>query len=81
MCQKLYPASRFKEGHPELATSLNNLGSVLQALGEPAKARYYFGKALAMRQQLYPASRFKNGHPDLAQSLSTAFRKSLGSLS
>ena len=39
MREKLYPASRFKDGHPELASSLNNLGSVLRALGRAGRRR------------------------------------------
>jgi hypothetical protein len=46
--QKLYPASRFKDGHPDLALSLINMGAVLDALGEAARALPYYQKALAM---------------------------------
>jgi CHAT domain-containing protein len=69
MTKKLYPAERFPNGHPDLATSLNGMGFVLQALGEPAKALPYHEQALAMRQKLYPAKIFPDGHPDLATSL------------
>jgi tetratricopeptide (TPR) repeat protein len=69
MLQRLYPPDRFPDGHPDLARSLNNLGSVLYALGQPAKALPYYEKALAMYQRLYPPDRFPDGHPDLARSL------------
>jgi tetratricopeptide (TPR) repeat protein len=69
MYQKLYPPARFKDGHPDLAHSLSNVGVVLESLGEPAKALAYFERALAMCQQLYPPGRFPDGHPDLAASL------------
>src|SRR5215813_12501258 len=32
--QKLYPKEGYPQGHPHLASSLNNLGSLLQARGE-----------------------------------------------
>jgi tetratricopeptide (TPR) repeat protein len=62
--QRLYPSSRFPNGHPDLATSLNNLGVLHQTRGAYGKALPYFEQALAMRQRLYPG-----GHPDLATSL------------
>jgi tetratricopeptide (TPR) repeat protein/CHAT domain-containing protein len=49
---------------------LNNMGGVLQSLGQAANALTYHEQALAMRQRLYPPERFKDGHPDLAISLS-----------
>jgi tetratricopeptide (TPR) repeat protein len=67
--RKLYPPERFKDGHPDLASSLNYMGSVLRSLGESGKALSYYEQALAMRQKLYPPERFKDGHPDLASSL------------
>src|SRR5262249_58727595 len=69
MRQKSYRRSDLKAAHPDLARSLSNLGSVLKAMGEPARALPYYEKALAMDQKLYPQSRFKDGHPDLANSL------------
>ena len=36
MRKKLYPASRYPQGHPDLAISLNNLGALLRARGENA---------------------------------------------
>src|SRR5262245_64161046 len=38
MLQKLYPKGRHPQGHPDLATSLNNLGALLEAQGEYARA-------------------------------------------
>jgi CHAT domain-containing protein len=69
MRQKLYPAARYPDGHPDLAQSLNNLGFGLQAMGLAAKALPYYEQSLAMRQDLYPAARYPVGHPDLATSL------------
>jgi CHAT domain-containing protein/Tfp pilus assembly protein PilF len=67
--ERLYPVKDYPKGHPDLALSLNNLGYVLQALGDPAKALPYFEKALAMRQRLYPPDQFPSGHPELGVSL------------
>jgi CHAT domain-containing protein len=75
MYHKLYPPERFPQGHPELARSLHNLGSLLQARGEYIQAEPFYRDALAMRQKLYPPKRFPQGHPELARSLN-----SLGSL-
>jgi tetratricopeptide (TPR) repeat protein len=69
MRQQLYPRERYPRGHPDLATSLNNLGSLLHARGEYGKALDYLQQALQMRQQLYPKGRYPQGHPDLAASL------------
>jgi CHAT domain-containing protein/Tfp pilus assembly protein PilF len=69
MRQKLYPATQFPEGHPDLAQSLNNLGVLHRVQGQYAQALRYLEQALAMRQKLYPATQFPEGHPDLAQSL------------
>ena len=52
MGEKIYPVSRFKDGQPDLASSLSNLGMVLDALGEPSKAWPSHKKALAMYQKL-----------------------------
>jgi CHAT domain-containing protein/tetratricopeptide (TPR) repeat protein len=69
MRQALYPSDRFPNGHPDLATSLNNLGYLLRAQGDLGGARAYLERALAMRQALYPTDRFPRGHPHLAHSL------------
>jgi CHAT domain-containing protein/Tfp pilus assembly protein PilF len=69
ICERLYPATEYPDGHLDLATSLNNLGFHLQELQEPAKALPYFEKALAMYQRLYPPGRFPDGHADVADGL------------
>ncbi|MFO0877721.1 MAG: CHAT domain-containing tetratricopeptide repeat protein [Gemmataceae bacterium] len=67
--EKLYPVSDYPSGHPDLATSLNNLAFLYQAQAEYRKAEPLFRRALEMREKLYPASRYPTGHPDLPQSL------------
>jgi CHAT domain-containing protein len=52
MYQDLYPRERYPNGHPALATSLNNLGSVLLAQGEYGKALVQFTLALKMEVDL-----------------------------
>jgi CHAT domain-containing protein len=69
MRQKLYPATQFPDGHPDLAWSLNKLGLWLWAQGRYAQALPYSEQALAMLQKRYPATRYPDGHPDLARSL------------
>src|SRR2546421_632186 len=54
MKQQLYPPARYPAGHPDLARSLNNLGSLLDSRGEYARALPYYERALAMNEQLYP---------------------------
>src|SRR5262249_22690552 len=46
--ERLYP----QQDHPHLAASLNNLGAVLQALGQPGKALPYCERGLAMYRNL-----------------------------
>jgi len=62
--RKLYP-----KGHQDLAISLHNLGGLLQAQGEYAKAEPYWRDALVMRQALYSKDRYPQGHPEVAESL------------
>jgi hypothetical protein len=50
--------------HPDTATSLNNLGSLLQAQGDLAGARPYYERALAVRERVLGPE-----HPDTATSL------------
>jgi CHAT domain-containing protein/tetratricopeptide (TPR) repeat protein len=69
LCRKLYPPERFPDGHADLEDSLSNMGGVLQALGEPARALPYFEQALAMARKLYPPERFPDGQPALAMGL------------
>src|SRR5262249_29971548 len=66
MLQRLYPADKYPEGHPDLAQSLGNLGTLLKDQGEYGQALGYFKRALEMRQRLYPADQYPQGHPELA---------------
>jgi tetratricopeptide (TPR) repeat protein len=59
MYQRLY-----EEDHPDVADSLNNMGSVLKSLGNAKEALPYYKQALEMRQCLY-----EEDHPDVADSL------------
>ena len=68
MYQALYPKERYPQGHPDLANSLNNLGTCSRQ-GAYGEARGYLRAALAMDQALYPKERYPQGHPDLAESL------------
>ena len=45
MRQALYPKDRYPHGHPDLATSLNNLGSLLEAQGDYGRARGIYERA------------------------------------
>src|SRR5262249_27766310 len=74
--QKLYPAAKFPDGHPDLATGLNNMGYVLEAVGQTELALKYHRQSLDMTRRLYPATRYPDGHPILVQSLNN-----LGTLS
>ncbi|GEM_PF-832942 len=67
--QKLYPVSKYPDGHTELATALNNLGFMLQAMGLAEKALPYYEQGLAMAHKLCPASKYPDGHSYLAVSL------------
>jgi CHAT domain-containing protein len=69
MWQALYPKARYPQGHPDLATSLTNLGLLLKERGEYARAEPFFRDALAMSRALYPQDKFPHGHPHLARSL------------
>jgi tetratricopeptide (TPR) repeat protein len=66
----LYSADKYPSGHPDLATSLNNLGQLLQCQGDYAGALAFSRRALAMYERLYPKAKYSDGHPDLASSLS-----------
>src|SRR5262249_14464689 len=50
--------------HPDLAINLNNLGVLLQDLGQRDQARRYYEEALAIKRKGLPAQ-----HPTLAISL------------
>ncbi len=39
MYESQYPKDRYPQGHPDLATSLNNLGGLLEAQGSYGEAR------------------------------------------
>ena len=69
MKERLYPPDQYNHGHPSLATSLSNLGVLLQAMGEYGKALPYNEKALAMFERLYPPDQYKHGHRSLAIAL------------
>lgn len=70
MDRKLYPTARYPDGHPDLATGLNNLGGLLHDQGAYREAARRFREALEMNRTLYPARRYPNGHPKLALNLS-----------
>ncbi|MFO1531904.1 MAG: tetratricopeptide repeat protein [Kiritimatiellia bacterium] len=50
--------------HPDVATSLNNLGSIYYAKGQYAEAEPLLNRSLAIREKILRAN-----HPDLATSL------------
>jgi tetratricopeptide (TPR) repeat protein len=50
--------------HPHTAQSLNNLGGLLQAMGNLAGTRPYFERAYAVREKALGSN-----HPDTAQSI------------
>ena len=68
ICRRLYPADRYPEGHPELSTSLNNLGGFLQGQGDYERARKYLEEVLQMRRLQYPKKTYPSGHQELATS-------------
>ncbi len=65
IARQLYPTAEYPDGHPDLATSLNNLGFLLWSQRKFPEAEPLFREALAMRQRLYARS----DHPELARSL------------
>jgi CHAT domain-containing protein/tetratricopeptide (TPR) repeat protein len=67
--RRAYPPARYPDGHPDLAGSLHNLGTMLLARGELARAEPLLREALATYRKLYPPERFPDGHPGLATSL------------
>src|SRR5205085_2864386 len=62
---------QYPRGHPDLATGLNNLGSVLDEQGECGRALSYKQQALIMYRKLYPEGQYPQGHPDLARRLNS----------
>jgi CHAT domain-containing protein len=69
MNERLYPRSRYPQGHPDLALTLNNLAELHRDQGEHGKAEPLFTRALKMNEALFPPARYPQGHPDLARSL------------
>lgn len=69
MFRKLYPASAYPDGHPDLAGALHNLGLVIRAMGQAEQALPYYDESLAIQRKLFPESRYPDGHPDLAFTL------------
>jgi CHAT domain-containing protein/tetratricopeptide (TPR) repeat protein len=69
--QRLYPRSKHPDGHPELASRLNNLAVVLWAAGSPDRALPFCEQALAMHRTLYPKSRYPSGHRAIVASLNS----------
>ena len=67
--EKLYPASKYLEGHVDLAQSLHDLGFLLEATRSYGKALPYCEQAVAMRHKLYPESKYPEGSMELASSL------------
>jgi len=66
--RRLYPEAQFREGHPDLNRSINNLAYLLKETGAYEQALPLFEESLSMRRKLYPATTHPNGHPDLATS-------------
>jgi tetratricopeptide (TPR) repeat protein len=54
MARRLYPAEKYPDGHPNLATIINNLGLLLKERGEYGKAEPLYRDSLEMRRRLYP---------------------------
>src|SRR5262249_54466619 len=51
--KKLFRASEYPNGHPDLAETLHNMGFMLLALGRPKEALPFCENAVAMRRKLY----------------------------
>jgi CHAT domain-containing protein/Tfp pilus assembly protein PilF len=66
ICERLYPADKHPEGHPDLAVCLSNLGFLLRAQGDYAAALPYSRRALDMTGRLYPKDKYPQGHDHLA---------------
>ncbi|MEM5871666.1 MAG: tetratricopeptide repeat protein, partial [Candidatus Aenigmatarchaeota archaeon] len=69
IARKLYPTSEYPEGHPFLATSINNLGFLYLEKGEYSKAEGLLEEGLQMLRNIYSKERYPEGHPDLATSI------------
>src|SRR5687767_9632975 len=69
MSSKLVPEAKYPDGHPHIASSLNNMGGVLEAMGPAEKALPYYEQCLAMNRKLFPEAKYPDGHPHIASSL------------
>ena len=67
--RRLYPAARFKSGHPRIAFTLNDLAGCLYNQGQRDEGIALFEQALAMRRRLHPKKDFPHGHPELVLTL------------
>jgi CHAT domain-containing protein len=68
--QKIYPTSKYPDGHPDLGSTYAWMGSILKEMGHAEKAVDYYQLALDMNRKLFPVSKYPNGHEDLTASLS-----------
>ena len=57
------------EKHPDLGSSLHDLGDILSLQDEYSNARKYYEEALEMYRRLYSKDDYPNGHPDVASIL------------
>jgi CHAT domain-containing protein/tetratricopeptide (TPR) repeat protein len=69
MLQRLFPRTKYPQGHPTLVTMFGALGRWSQLAGDTARALDCYQQALAMNQRLYPADKYPQGHPLLAGNL------------
>jgi len=67
--ETLYPPSKYPDGHPDLAGSLNILGFLHMAMGTYEKSLVEFERSLAMKRRLYPVAKHPNGHGEIALAL------------
>jgi CHAT domain-containing protein len=65
----LYPREQYPDGHRDLATCLQWLGSACKDAGEYAEAVPFYQESLAMRRAEFPRERFPRGHERLALAL------------
>jgi CHAT domain-containing protein/tetratricopeptide (TPR) repeat protein len=65
--RRLYPATEFPDGHPNLDVSLNNLARVLQDREKLADAEPLFREVVEMLRRRYP----ERDHPHLAEGLTS----------
>jgi len=65
--RKLFRQSKYPDGHPDLAVTLNDLGFVLQAMGSFEKALTLLRGGGGDVRKLYPASKVPRRTPRLCQ--------------